>query len=238
MSEALADRCQKLGNLSALPSLTGKPSIMPKFYPSWSYYPAAITVAVRPNWLTFRRNQCLAHVHILHRRYDLEIPRGPFTCQTKLSDSLVSAFLEHVESLQLLNHCFAAPFPSRDEYQSNLQYRSAVVLWNDFVTIGCKIDTSENRLDYIIAANALRDLVRKLELSAVNPETFPLCHANLSANNIYVHDKYNITRIIHWTFVSSIPESKLLVSPSLVVQNCGDPGPTDILPADRKPIVL
>ena len=81
---------------------------------------------------------------------------------------------------------FVAPVSSRDEYESNLQYRSAVDLWNDFVTIGCKIDTSENRLDYIIAANALRDIVRKLELPAINPETFPLCHADLSANNIYV----------------------------------------------------
>ncbi|KAJ6143544.1 Aminoglycoside phosphotransferase [Penicillium samsonianum] len=164
---------------------------------------------------SFEIKECLSRGHILHSRYDLEIPRGPFTSEAKFSDSLVSAFSEHAECLQLSHHCFVAPVPSPDDYQSDMQYRSAMDLWNDFVTIGCKIDTSDNRLDYIIAANALRDIVRKLELPAVNPETFPICHADLSVNNIYVDDDYNITCIIDWAFTSSVPESMLLVTPGL-----------------------
>ncbi|KAJ5927766.1 Aminoglycoside phosphotransferase [Penicillium verhagenii] len=92
---------------------------------------------------------------------------------------------------------------------------SAVDLWNDFVTIGRKTDSSDNRLDYIIAGDALRDIVRKFDLPAINPETFPLCHADLSVNNIYVDDNYNITCVIDWAFASSIPEFMVLATPGL-----------------------
>lgn len=88
-------------------------------------------------------------------------------------------------------------------------------LWNDFVAIGCKTDSSDNRLDYKIAGDALRDIVRRLELPAESPETFPLCHADLSVNYIYVDDDYNITCIMNWAFASSIPESMVLVTPGL-----------------------
>lgn len=40
--------------------------------------------------------------------------------------------------------------------------------------------------------------------------TFPLHHPDLSVNNIYVADDYNITYLIDWVFVSSIPEFMLL----------------------------
>jgi serine/threonine protein kinase len=90
-----------------------------------------------------------------------------------------------------------------------------VNLWNDFVAVRGKTDSSDNRLDYIIVGDALRDIVRKLELLTVNSETFPLCHPDLSVNNIYVDDDYNITCIIDWAFASSIPESMLLTTPGL-----------------------
>ncbi|KAJ5491957.1 Aminoglycoside phosphotransferase [Penicillium expansum] len=163
----------------------------------------------------FEIKECLSRGHMLHGRYSLEIPRGPFTSEAKFYDSLVSAFLEHAEILQLSHHCFVAPVPSRDDYQSSIQYESAVNLWNDFVAVGGKTDSSDNRLDYIIAGDALRDIVRKLELPTVNSETFPLCHPDLSVNNIYVDDDYNITCIIDWAFASSIPESMLLTTPGL-----------------------
>lgn len=75
---------------------------------------------------------------------------------------------------------------------------------------GHKTDWSDNRLNRMIAGDALRDMVRKLELLAINPVTFPLHHPDLSVNNIYVAHDYNITCLIDWVFVSSIPESMLL----------------------------
>ncbi|KAI9035137.1 Aminoglycoside phosphotransferase [Aspergillus affinis] len=163
----------------------------------------------------FLIRECLSRGHVLHERYALEVARGPFTSELEFYDSLVSAFSEHAEILQLSHHCFVAPVPSFDDYPSSTQYRSAVGLWNDFVTIGRKIDTSDNRLDYIIVGDALRDIVQKLQLGAVNPGTFPLSHADLSVNNIYVDDEYNITCIIDWAFTSSVPESMLLATPGL-----------------------
>ncbi|KAJ5135652.1 Aminoglycoside phosphotransferase [Penicillium bovifimosum] len=164
---------------------------------------------------SFEIQECLSRGHMLHSRYSLEIPRGPFDSQAEFYDSLISAFSEHAEILPLSHHCFVAPVPSRDDYQSHMQYRSAVDLWDQFVTIGNKTNTSDNRLDYMITGDALRDIVRKLELPAVNTETFPLCHADLSVNNIYVDDDYNITCIIDWAFASSVPETMILEPPGL-----------------------
>ena len=164
---------------------------------------------------SFVIKECLSRGHMLHGRYALEVPRGPFTSASEFYDSLISAFLEHSEILQLSHHCFVAPVPSHDDYPSSTQFKSAVNLWNDFVTIGRKTDSSDNRLDYIIAGDALRDIVRRIQLPAVNRDTFPMCHADLSVNNIYVDDEYNITCIIDWAFASSIPESMLLATPGL-----------------------
>ncbi|TQB67842.1 hypothetical protein MPDQ_004520 [Monascus purpureus] len=164
---------------------------------------------------SFQIKECLSRGHMLHERYDLETSRGPFTSEAEFWDSLISAFLKHAEVLQLSHHCFVAPVPSPENYQSSMQYKSAVSLWNDFVTVGRKIDSSENRLDYIIVGDALRDIVRRHQLPAIIPVTFPLCHADLSVNNIYVDDDYNITCIIDWAFTSSIPESMLLAAPGL-----------------------
>ncbi|EAW13452.1 uncharacterized protein ACLA_054990 [Aspergillus clavatus NRRL 1] len=159
--------------------------------------------------------ESLWRAHMLHGRYALEVARGPFPSKADFYNSLLSAFKEHAETLQLSHHCFVAPVPSPEDYPSSVQYRSAVSLWSDFVTIGHKIDSSDNRLDYIIAGDALREIVQNFELPGANAETFPLCHADLSVNNIYVDDDYNITCIIDWAFASSIPESLLLAPPGL-----------------------
>lgn len=164
---------------------------------------------------SFDIKECLSRGHMLHGRYALETPRGPFTSEGEFYDSLITALSEHAETLQLSHHCFVAPVPLRDDFSSHVQYEGAVSLWNDFVTIGRKTDSSDNRLDYIIASDALRDAIRKLELSSTNPETFPLHHPDLSVNNIYVDDDFNITCLIDWAFASSIPESMLLAPPGL-----------------------
>ncbi|OOF98680.1 hypothetical protein ASPCADRAFT_504297 [Aspergillus carbonarius ITEM 5010] len=164
---------------------------------------------------SFEIKECLSRGHMLHKRYCLEIPRGPFISEGQFYDSLASAFSEQAEILQLSHHCFVAPVPLRDDYDSRTHYESAVDLWNDFVTAGRKIDSSDNRLDYIIAGDALRDIIRKCEQSAFESETFPLCHPDLSVNNIYVDDDYNITCLIDWAFASSVPEAMLLAAPGL-----------------------
>ncbi|RAH40489.1 uncharacterized protein BO95DRAFT_457352 [Aspergillus brunneoviolaceus CBS 621.78] len=164
---------------------------------------------------SFQPKEGLSRGHILHERYDLETSRGPFTSEAEFWDSLISAFVGHAEALPLSHHCFVAPVPSPEDYQAGMQYKSAVSLWNDFVTVGGKIDSSQNRLGYIIVGNALRDILHSGQLPAIVPETFPLCHADLSVNNIYVDDDYNITCIIDWAFSSSIPESMLLAAPGL-----------------------
>lgn len=175
---------------------------------------------------SFQIKECLSRRHVLHDRYVLEeIPRGPFTSEKDFYNSLISAFSEHAEILQLSHHCFVARVPSQEAYQSRSQYMKAVDLWNDFVTVGDKIDSANNRLDYIIAGDGLRDIVQGLELPSVCPGSFPLYHADLSANNIYVDDEYNITCIIDWAFASSVPESMLLSVPGL-------PQPRDELSPD------
>lgn len=164
----------------------------------------------------FSIKECLSRGHVEHDRYILEeIPRGPFTSEIDYYNSLVSAFSVHAEILPLSHHCFVAPVPSQEAYQSRSQYMKAVDLWNDFVTVGDKIDSANNRMDYIIAGDAIREVVPGLELPSTSPGSFPLYHADLSVNNIYVDDEYNITCIIDWAFASSVPESMLLSAPGL-----------------------
>lgn len=154
--------------------------------------------------------------HILHERYSLEdVPRGPFTSETQFYESLVKAFLQHAEILPLSHPCFIVLIPW--DYQSDTQYRGACDLWNDFVTVGGKIDSSDNRLDFISAGNTLQRIIQqwRLMLPKTTPGSFPLCHADLSVNNIYVEDNYNITCIIDWAFSSSVPEAMLLTPPGL-----------------------
>jgi hypothetical protein len=164
---------------------------------------------------SFAPKECLSRGHMLDDRYLLEIPRGPFGSETEFYNNLISALSEHAETMPLLPHCFVAPVPTRDEYQSYIQYQNASLLWNDFVCVGDKFDSSKNRLDYVVLADALRDILQKLEPPAVNPGTFPLCHPDLSADNIFVDEDFNITCLIDWAFASSVPDFMLFTMPGL-----------------------
>ncbi|KAJ5638779.1 hypothetical protein N7528_001169 [Penicillium herquei] len=164
---------------------------------------------------SFVVKECLSRGHMLHQRYCLKIPRGPFLSEADFYDSLISAFSEHAEIMPLSHHCFVAPIPSQNDYQDRTQYTRAVDLWSDFVTVGNKIDTADNRLDYIIRGDILHDIVQKLKFPVANQETYPISHSDLSVNNIYVDDDHNITCIIDWAFTSALPESFLLAAPGL-----------------------
>ncbi|KAF7131125.1 hypothetical protein CNMCM5793_004112 [Aspergillus hiratsukae] len=164
----------------------------------------------------FEVKECLLRGHVLHQRYTLEeVPRGPFSSETQFYDSLITAFTQHAEVLPLLPHCFTAPLPSLRDYESDAQYREAVNLWNAFVAVEEKIDTSENRVDYVIAGDALRDMIEPLDLRGTCLGGFPLWHPDLSVNNIYVDEDHNITCIIDWAFSSSVPDAVLLAPPGL-----------------------
>lgn len=62
----------------------------------------------------------------------------------------------------------------------------------DFVAVGNKSDSSNNRLDYIIAGDSLRRLVPPKTI----PESFPLCHPDLSFNNIYTSTMSTISHVL------------------------------------------
>ncbi|PYH72704.1 uncharacterized protein BO88DRAFT_432532 [Aspergillus vadensis CBS 113365] len=128
-----------------------------------------------------------------------------------------TALNKHAEALQLSRHCFAAPIPNREDYESHDQYFEACDLWNDFVTVGKKMDSTDNRLDYIVAANDLRDLIPtwRAQLSNTKLHSFSLSHADLSANNTFVDDDFNITCIIDWAFSSTVPGALMLAPPAL-----------------------
>lgn len=97
---------------------------------------------------------CLSPAFFLHDRYTLrDISRGPFLEERDYYRSLLSAFLLRIQFLFLGHHIFFAPVPVPAEYNNYESYLSATDRWNDFVTVGSKIDSSKNRLDYFIAGS-------------------------------------------------------------------------------------
>lgn len=163
--------------------------------------------------------ECMSRGHILHDRYSLEdLPRGPFTTESEFYNSLITAMVQHAESLPLTPHCFVAPIPTREDYENDAVHQAACNLWNGFVAIGDKIDSAENRLDYILVGDAVKNPIAQRTNRYPTPslpDPFPLHHPDLSANNIFVDDNFNITSIIDWACCSSVPLAMLLAPPGL-----------------------
>ncbi|KAL9104367.1 MAG: hypothetical protein Q9163_000667 [Psora crenata] len=172
---------------------------------------------------TYQIKSCLSPSFCLYGRDEFkeEINRGPFLREREYYESLISAFLLHVECLPLEHHILLAPVPIPDEYNSYDEYLAATDRWNDFVTVGAKIDSSKNRLDYIALGRLLQDMIPSLvEDSYLSSNhagaKYPLYHPDLSVNNIFVDDNNcNITCIIDWAFSTTVPLSALLATPSL-----------------------
>ena len=171
---------------------------------------------------TYKIKSCLSSAFSLYGRdkFRENIDRGPFVHEKEYYESLVSAFLLHVESLPLEYHIFLAPVPAPDEYNTYNDYRSATDRWNDFVTVGSKIDSGKNRLDYFIIGRLLQSMISSLAKesdlnSSGDSAGFPLSHPDLSLNNIFVDDDCNITCVIDWAFATSVPFAALLVKPGL-----------------------
>ncbi|KAJ5588917.1 hypothetical protein N7537_011595 [Penicillium hordei] len=161
--------------------------------------------------------ECLSKRHIQHKRHSLGgIPRGPFDSESEFYLSLIVALIKHAEMLPLGHHCFAAPVPSRNDYPNKDLWQCARNLWNQFVTIGQKVDGAANRVDYVIAAHVLNHLISQYgrNWSGVTcPVSFPLCHPDLTMSNIFVDDQYKITCIIDWAFATTVPFPLLLLPP-------------------------
>ncbi|KAH6667124.1 hypothetical protein B0J14DRAFT_183036 [Halenospora varia] len=140
-----------------------------------------------------------------------DIARGPFNNDKEYYESLLSALHRHAEKLPLEYHVFLAPVPKPKEFPSLSSYLSAVRLWNDFVTIGSKIDSSKNRLDYIAVAHLLRNIIPSI---STNQQKYYLKPPDFSLSDIFIGDDYNITCIIDWTSCFTVPLSMLLIAPS------------------------
>lgn len=96
---------------------------------------------------------CLCRGLVTYDRHELEdIDRGPYLTPSAYFNALVSAFSGHARFLYTAPHCLFAPVPLLTEFSKFAQYRAACDRWNDFVILGDKVDSSQNRLDYVIPA--------------------------------------------------------------------------------------
>lgn len=148
---------------------------------------------------------------------DDDIPRGPFMETEAFYMALIHAFLAHLKELPMEHHLLHAPVPIPQEYENYQVYRRAIDRWNDYVAIGSKMESAKNRLDYAMVGISLTENVPLLvqQDKDIKCNDFPLCHPDLSFENIFVDEELNITCIIDWAFASSIPPSMPLVCPGI-----------------------
>lgn len=92
-------------------------------------------------------------------------------------------------------------------------FRAAVGRWNDFVAVGCKTESSQNRLSYCIVGQFLVAMIPHLSSTANGG--FTLSHPDLHLGNIFVDDDLNITCIIDWASTSLGPITEFLATPEL-----------------------
>lgn len=170
-----------------------------------------------------RVGQCLSRALTWSGRDLCEgIARGPFSNDEDYYDSVLSALRYHAEQLPLSHHLFLAPIPQAKDFETLSSYRSAVQQWNDFATVGWKIDSSKNRLDYIAVAHLMRNLIPAI---SIPQQKYYLKPPDLSVSNIFIDDAFNITCIIDWTSCFTAPLPTLLVTPRF-------PHPRDDVDAD------
>lgn len=166
---------------------------------------------------------CLSRGLLVHGRHSLsDIFRGPFKLEKDYYRAQFSVFFEHVKCLPLAHHCFLAPVPTPSEYGNSYSaFQEASAWWSDFVTLQSKIDSSDNRADYVIAGEILAEIMHPWVDGSSNvplggrENCFALHHPNLSVSNVYVDADFNVTCIIDWAFCSAVPLSMLLIAPGL-----------------------
>ncbi|PGH07546.1 hypothetical protein AJ80_07992 [Polytolypa hystricis UAMH7299] len=175
---------------------------------------------------SFKVKSCLLPGFLFRGRYELQgICRGPFSEESECYRALLSAYFGHIQHLPLEHHALFAPVPIPREYGCYASYLAATERWNDFVTLGSRVENSGNRLDYFVAGQILDRMIPGFtnnleECNQQHGGRFALYHPDLSANNIFVDEQCNITCIIDWAFASTVPITLLLATPGL-------PHPTD-----------
>jgi hypothetical protein len=165
----------------------------------------------------FAIGECLSRGLIQHKRHSLrQVPRGPFSTTDEFFGSLRSALAWQAQSLPLGRHCLSAPMPAKRDYSCRKEWEYAVHLWGNFICLGYKVDSAVNRIDYLTVADALYDMINQYKSNwegITTPTEFALCHPDLSQNNIFVDDDYEITCIIDWAFTTTVPLPFLLSPP-------------------------
>ncbi len=85
-----------------------------------------------------------------------------------------------------------------------------------------KINSSDNRTDYVIARDVLLEMITRWTnnvskfLLDDRKHRFSIYYPDFSVDNIFVDEGFNITCIIDWAFCSSMPLSILLTAPGLL----------------------
>ncbi|KAJ6786952.1 hypothetical protein PWT90_04589 [Aphanocladium album] len=159
--------------------------------------------------------QCLSPALVWQHRDSLEdygIERDPLLHEDQYFNALISAFIGHATELPLMNHAFFAPLPDHSDYADWASYRVAVGRWNDYVAMGSKIESGQNRFAYCLAGQVLRDMMPHF---SVGRKGYTLSHPDLHVDNIFVDDSFNITCIIDWGSASTGPVAEPMATPRL-----------------------
>ena len=112
------------------------------------------------------------------------------------------------------------PFPPA-EYEDYTGVWKASDWYSDFVIVQSKIDGLDNRSDYIIIGDALSAMMARWiedlsnDLSDSREPPFSIHHPDLSVDNIFADEQFNITCVIDWAFNFSVPLSMLFTAPGL-----------------------
>ncbi|MBE3049219.1 hypothetical protein IMZ48_43320 [Candidatus Bathyarchaeota archaeon] len=157
--------------------------------------------------------ECLAPAFVWEDRDTLDLNRGPFDEELAYYESLTASTKMQAEYLPMSPHLFLGPVPHPDDYSCWTSFTLAHDRWNDFATIGKRIDSGENRVDYWIASDMANEMMRQTfpkEETTVPSRGFPLRHPDLSRGNIFVDEDLNITCVIDWGFASTVPFPELL----------------------------
>jgi hypothetical protein len=163
-------------------------------------------------------DECLSPGHVLQDRDTIEdLPRGPFHNEADYYGSLAAALHAHAEQLPMGYHILRAPVPVPQDYPDMAHYYTATDRWNDFASLGGMVESSANRLQYCLVSQILRSSMIPYMAGPVSqsPLRFPLCHHDISIQNLFVDSELNITCVIDWAFSSTVPPAQLLATPGL-----------------------
>lgn len=153
--------------------------------------------------------ECLAPSLIWQWRDELEdIARGPYANDNQYFEALISAFISHAKELYMSPHAFA-PIPDPDDYADSNASRAASDRWNAFLTIGCKVEHSKNRLAYCVAGELMREMLPLMCGGSGAEGGFPLIHPDLHHSNVFVDDNFNITCLIDWSSAHTTPVTEM-----------------------------